>query len=58
MIFERFLQFQAELMKKFRAHVPQRFLRNDRLDTERYLLNRPHGRVKQRDTKPEKQKMF
>ena len=45
---------EAELEKKFNGRVglPQRFPRNDRLDTERYLQNRPHGRVKQGDTKP------
>ena len=41
------LSVLAELAKKLNARVPQRFPRNDGLDTERFLLNCPHGRVKQ-----------
>ena len=40
---------QAELATKFIALLSQQFHRNDRLDTEHYLLNRPHGRVTQSD---------
>ena len=40
---------QVELATKLTALVPQQFYSNDRLDTERYLLNRPHGRVTQSD---------
>ena len=40
---------QAELAAKFNALLSQQFHRNDRLDTEHYLLNRPYGRVTQSD---------
>ena len=56
MSIESFFSVQADLAK-IQCAFTYRFSRNDGLDTERYLLNRPHYKVKQSDAKPELQMM-